>query len=101
MAKATCKKLDERVTQKGGIVIIGQIKPKIQKRNNEKVIKVRIELDCAIATVHCKVQAVINANKKLCKNMFKVFISILIARKKFQLNRRNFYKVICKSMKKC
>ena len=60
--------------------------------------KAQIALDCAIATENRKVQAVINANKNLWKDMFKEAKDILIACKKFQVNRRNFYRVICKSM---
>ena len=39
VAKAARKKLNRRVAQKGGVVTVGQIRAKIQKRNNEEVMK--------------------------------------------------------------
>ena len=82
VAKAPRKKLDKKVAQKGEVVTVGQIRAKIQKLDNEEVMKVQIALDCAITAKNCKVQTVINANKKLCKDMFKEVKGILIAHKK-------------------
>ena len=90
--------LNRRVVEKRRMVTVSQIRAKIQKRNNEEVMKVQIALDHTIATKNCKVQAVINAHKKLGKDMFKEAKGVLIACKKFQVNWRNFYRVICKSM---
>ena len=39
MTMATCKKPKKKVAQKNGRVTVGQIKTKIQKRNNKKVVK--------------------------------------------------------------
>ena len=60
--------------------------------------KAQIALDRAIAAENRKLQAVINAEKKLWKDIFKEGKSVFIARKKFQVNRRNFHRVICRSM---
>ena len=53
--------------------------------------KAQIALDRVIAAENRKLQAVINAEKKVWKDMFKEAKSVLIARKKFQVNRRNFH----------
>ena len=103
VAKAARKKLDGRVAQKGGVVTVGQIRAKTQKRDNEEVVKAQVALDRAIATENRKVQArkvqaVINAEKKLWEDMFKEAKGVLIARKKFQVNRCNFDRAICRSM---
>ena len=58
--------------------------------------KAQIALDRAIAAENRKLQEVINAEKNLWKNMFKGAKSVLIAHKKFQVNRHNFHGVICR-----
>lgn len=59
------KKLDRRVAQKEKVVIVGQIRAKIQKHNNKKVVKAQIMLDYAVVVENCKLQAVTNSKKKL------------------------------------
>lgn len=97
VAKATHKKLNERITQKRGVVTIGQIRAKIQKCNNEEVVKVQIASDYTIATENCKLQVTINTKKKLWKDMFKK--TKVIVCKKLQINQYNFYKIIYRSIK--
>ncbi len=61
VAKAARKKLDGKVAQKGGVVTVGQIRAKIQTRDNEEGVKAQLALDRAIAAENRKLRAVINA----------------------------------------
>ncbi len=79
-ASAARKKLIGRVAQKGGVVIVHEIRGRITKQAEDEVEKARNSLRQAEIAVEKKAKAEINAQKRTKKALFKEVKAYLKAR---------------------